>query len=417
MQKNISFRTPLMELAWAYMPDGIRKTLASKPVIPAIAAEAKKIAMQNPDFIRSDQGQIVGVFPDKEIYYGPSAGLEELRDLVGRFWTFAYKLNNRPGIPPEGLTKKNVAIVSGATEGLAILMHLFAYKQNVGLMSLHWGNYKGIIQNAGGNPVVVDLFDKNYNTDFEKTERFIEEHNINSLLLNFPNNPSGDVLSVEELTSLAKLARKKNLILIADEVYNFIRYKGEPQSMLAFAPERTVVVSSASKEYLIPGARTGYIISADEMFTNSWMPNMIRSFSSSPNTLGQYILLEFLRKEVNDFENRAEPQIITQIKADLKIRCDLLISILKDKGFTLAGRDKDFPSGAISVLARLPEDIECDDKAFVDKALELKKFSAVPASIFGAPQCLRFGYAGMTQDNIMKLSRNLQDVLDYFRRK
>ncbi len=415
MQSESLFRTPLMERAWAYMPEGIRTTLSSKPVIPAIAAKAKEIALQNPDFIRSDQGQIVGVFPEKEIYYGPTAGLEELRDLVAKFWTFAYKLNNRPGIPPEGLTKKNVAIVSGATEGLAILMHLFAYKQNVGLMSLHWGNYRGIIQNAGGNPVVVDLFDKDYNTDFEKAEKFIDENKITSLLLNFPNNPSGDVLSEGELVSLTELARRKNLIIIADEVYNFIRYKGEPQSMLAFAPERTVVVSSASKEYLIPGARTGYIISADERFTNSWMPNMIRSFSSSPNTLGQNILLDFLREEINDFENGKAPQIITQLKAELRTRCDLLISILKEKGFTLAGRDKDFPSGAISVLARLPKDVECDDKVFVDKALELKKFSAIPASVFGAPQCLRFGYAGMTKEAINSLSQNLEDVLDCFR--
>jgi aspartate/methionine/tyrosine aminotransferase len=375
------------------MPEGIRTTLSTKPIIPAIAAQAKEIALRKPDFIRSDQGQIVGVFPDKEIYYGPSAGLEELRDLVGRFWTHAYRLKNRPGIPPEGLNKNHVAIVSGATEGLAILMHLFAYRQNVGLMSLHWSNYKGIIQNAGGNPIVVDLFNEDYDTDFEKAEKFIEENKITSLLLNFPNNPSGDILSEEELAQLARLARRKNLILISDEVYNFIRYKGEPQSMLSFAPERTVVVSSASKEYLIPGARVGYVLAADEMFTNSWMPNMIRSFSSSPNTLGQNILIELLRKEVDDFENGRSPRIITAIKEELKSRCDLIISILSEKGFSLAGRDKDFPSGAISVLARLPEDIKIDDKAFVEKALELEKFSAVPASVFGAPW-IRSGLSG-----------------------
>jgi aspartate/methionine/tyrosine aminotransferase len=415
MQNTTSFKTPLLERAWATMPEGIRKTLSSEPIIPAIAAKAKKIAAEKPDFIRSDQGQIVGVFPEKEVYYGPSAGLEELRELVGQFWTYAYRLKSRPGLPPSGLNREHVAIVSGATEGLAILMHLFAHNQNVGLMSLHWSNYKGIIQNAGGNPIVLDLFDKDYNPDFDKAEKFIEENKITSLLINFPNNPSGDVLSVEELERLAELARKLNLILISDEVYNFIRYKGEPQSMLSFAPERTVVVSSASKEYLIPGARVGYVLSADEMFTNSWMPNMVRSFSSSPNVLGQNMLIELLKEEVNDFKNAQSPRIITEIKTELKNRCSLIISVLRDKGFTLAGRDKDFPSGAISVLARLPKDIECDDKTFVEKALELERFSAVPASVFGAPNCIRFGYAGMTEETIMNLSKNLQDVLEFFR--
>jgi aspartate/methionine/tyrosine aminotransferase len=398
------------------MPEGIRQTVTSEPVIPAIAARTKAIAASNPDFIRSDQGQVVGIFPEKEIFYGPSAGLEELRDLVARFWTNAYNLKGKPGIPAPGLDKRNVAIVSGATEGLAIVMHLIAFQQNVGLMPLYWSNYKGIIRNAGGNPVVVDLFDRDYKIDFKKVERFITENMITSLLINFPNNPSGDVLTEEEMAGLAELAEKLNLVIISDEVYNFIRYKGEPQSMLAFAPGRTVVISSASKEYLIPGARVGYVLCADETFANSWMPKLIRSFSSSPNVLGQRVLVDILKKEVRDFENGRPPRIISEVKRELRERCGLIISILKKKGFTLAGRDDDFPSGAISVLARLPEWIKVDDKTFVEKAMELEKFSAIPASVFGAPGCLRFGYAGMTQETIKRLSKNLQDVLDYFGR-
>lgn len=412
--KKPQFKSPLLERAWSYMHDGIRQTIASEPIIPAIAARAKAIASSNPEFIRSDQGQVVGIFPKQEVYYGPSSGLEELRELVGRFWTHAYRLIGKPGIFPHGLDKKNVAIVSGATEGLAIVMHLLAFKQNVGLMPLYWSNYKGIIRNAGGNPIVVKLFDKDSNINFKKLEQFIRDKEITSLLINFPNNPSGDVLTEEEMTELAELGRRLDLIIVSDEVYNFIRYKGEPQSMLSVAPERTVVISSASKEYLIPGARVGYVLSAEETFTNSWMPKMIRSFSSSPNILGQRMLVDILKEEVKDFENGRSPRIISEVKRELKERCGLILSILKEKGFALAGRDKDFPSGAISVLVRLPEEIKVDDKIFVEKAMELEKFSAIPASIFGAPGCLRFGYAGMTRETIKKLSQNLQDVLDYF---
>jgi aspartate/methionine/tyrosine aminotransferase len=417
MKEDPEFKSSLLKRAWSLMPEGIRQTVTSEPIIPAIAARAKTIAASNPDFIRSDQGQVVGIFPEKEIFYGPSAGLEELRDLVARFWTHAYKLKGKPGIPPHGLDKRNVAIVSGATEGLSIVMHLIAFRQNVGLMPLYWSNYKGIIRNAGGNPVVVELFDGTYKIDFKKVERFIAENAISSLLINFPNNPSGDVLTEEEMSGLADLAERRDLILVADEVYNYIRYKGEPQSMLAVAPQRTVVISSASKEYLIPGARVGYVLCADETFTNNWLAKMIRSFSSSPNVLGQRILIDILKEEVGDFENGRPPRIISEIKRELRERCGLIISVLRDKGMNLAGRDADFPSGAISVLAKLPEWIKVDDQAFVDKAMELGKFSAIPASVFGAPGCLRFGYAGMPRETIMRLSQNLQDVLDYFRTK
>lgn len=415
MKEKLEFKSALLKRAWSLMPEGIRQTVTSEPIIPAIAARAKTIAASRPDFIRSDQGQVVGIFPEKEIFYGPSSGLEELRDLVARFWTNAYNLKGKRGLPPHGLDKRHVAIVSGATEGLSIVMHLIASRQNVGLMPLYWSNYKGIIRNAGGNPIIVELFDTDYKINFKKVEQWIREKEISSLLINFPNNPSGDVLTEEEMSGLAELAEKLDLVIVSDEVYNFIRYKGEPQSMLAFAPGRTVVVSSASKEYLIPGARVGYVLCADETFANSWMPKMIRSFSSSPNVLGQRVLIDILREEVKDFESAREPRVITEVKKELRERCGLILSILKDKGFTLAGRDKDFPSGAISVLARLPDWIQVDDKAFVEKAMELEKFSAIPASVFGAPGCLRFGYAGMPRGDIERLSGHLQDVLDYFR--
>jgi aspartate/methionine/tyrosine aminotransferase len=407
-------KSPLLKRAWDFLPEGMRQTLSSEPIIPAIAAKAKTIAQRNPAFIRSDQGQIIGIFPEKEIYYGPSSGLEELRHLVGRFWTHAYRLKGKPGLPQEGLDKKNVAIVSGATEGLSIVMHLLAYQQKVGLMPLYWSNYKGIIRNAGGHPIVLKFFDESYNIDFGYLRRSIEDDDITSILINFPNNPSGDVLTEKELTKLAELARETGLLIVSDEVYNFIRYKGTPQSMLSFAPERTVVVSSASKEYLIPGARVGYVISADETFSNEWMPKMIRSFSSSPNVLGQELLIGLLKGEVEDFENGREPRLISEIKKELKARCELILSVLREKGFTLAGRDPDFPSGAISVLVKLPDWVKVDDRVFVQKALELEKFSAVPASVFGAPGCLRFGYAGMTRETINRLGQHLQDVLDHF---
>jgi aspartate/methionine/tyrosine aminotransferase len=145
------------------------------------------------------------------------------------------------------------------------------------------------------------------------------------------------------------------------------------------------------------------------------MSKMIRSFSSSPNVLGQQLLVDILKEEVNDLEQGNPPRIITYIKDELRKRCALVIEVLEEKGFALAGRDRDFPSGAISVLARLPKDITVDDKEFVQRALEMRKFSAVPASVFGAPGCIRIGYAGMTEDKIRKFAGALQDVLDSFR--
>lgn len=90
---------------------------------------------------------------------------------------------------------------------------------------------------------------------------------MRTLLVNFPANPTGDVLSDDELAALAELARERDLVLVSDEVYNWIRYDDRPRTLLEFAPDRTIVIGAASKEYLIPGARTGYVLSADSTFS------------------------------------------------------------------------------------------------------------------------------------------------------
>lgn len=399
---------PLLRSIWKYTSSGMREVIASEPIIPAVVRRAKAIAKENPDFVRSDQGQVIGIFPEKEILYGPSAGFDELRELVAKFWTYGYKLK-------EKLNKDNVAICSGATEALSIILRLIAYKHNIGVMPIYWSNYKGIITSAGGKSIIINIFDKNGDLDIETTQSTIKSNNIIALLINFPLNPSGDTLKENEIRKVAKLARKLDIIIISDEVYNFIRYKGKPQTMLSFAPERTIVIGAASKEYLIPGARTGYILSANKTFTSLWIPRLIRTASSSPNVLGQRVLIDVLKNEVNDLENNRPPRLITKLKKELLKRRDLMLAVLISKGFTIVERHNLPPDGAISLLVRLPKDIKVDDKRFVERALELKKFSAIPGTEFGAPGCLRFGYAGMTEENIRKLSRNLDDVLDSFR--
>jgi len=71
MSQQKSFTSPFQDRVWAYIPEGIRKTLSSEPIIPVIATKAKILAAKKPDFIRSDQGQVIGIFPEKEVYDEP----------------------------------------------------------------------------------------------------------------------------------------------------------------------------------------------------------------------------------------------------------------------------------------------------------------------------------------------------------
>ena len=405
---------PILRLAWEAMPQAMRHTVTSAPVIPQIAARAKAAAAEHPGFVRGDQGQVVGVMPDREVYYGPSSGLPDLRRLVARFWTLAYNLSGRNGLPEKGLDAEHVAIVSGATEGIAILMRLLAPDRAVGVQRFCWGNYRNIIAHAGGEVVTLDFFAPDGSLDVSGLRAAIEASNIRTLLVNFPANPTGDVLSDDELTALADLARERDLVLVSDEVYNWIRYDDAPRTLLEFAPERTLVVGAASKEYLIPGARTGYILSADRTFSGEWMPRLIRSTSSSPNVLGQRLATEMLAADVDDLEAGRAPTIISIIKEELRSRRDAMVEVLRSAGFKIESRHDSLPLGGITLLARLPEGLE-DDDAVIDAAIDMGRFSAIPGSAFGAPGCIRFGYAGIPVEGIERLAESLPEVLDAVR--
>jgi aminotransferase len=404
---------PMLAAMWKAMPPAMRQTVTSAPVIPQIAARAAAAAAAHPGFVRGDQGQVVGVMPQREVYYGPSSGLPDLRRLAGRFWTLAYGLEKKEGLPEGGLGPQHVAIVSGATEGVAILMRLLAPGRRVGVQRFFWGNYRNIIAHAGGSVEVLDFFQEDGSFDGAGLAAAVHGSDIRTLLVNFPANPTGDVLSDDELAALADLAREHDLILVADEVYNWIRYDDEPRTLLAFAPERTLVIGAASKEYLIPGARTGYVLSADATFSGEWMPRLIRSTSSSPNVLGQRLTIDMLASDVADLEAGRSPSILGAVKEELRRRRDAMVDALRSLGFAVVSRHG-VPRGGISLLARLPEGIE-NDQAVIDTAIDMGRFSAIPGSAFGAPGCIRFGYAGMPLAAIERLAAGLPEVLEAVR--
>ena len=380
----------------------------AQPIIPAIARKAAVIAARNPRFVRSDQGQVLDMMPDIEVPYGPPGGLPALRRMVATYWKLRFELDY-------DMEARNVCITTGATEALSIILRIVSPGKSVGINWIYWSNYKGIIGISGGSPVVVPLFDDAGNLSLDKAANVIRDKGIRTLLLNFPANPSGEGILPAEYEKIAEFARKLDLLLISDEVYASMAYEGKPLSMLKYAPERTVVIGAASKEYLIPGARVGYIISADPEFTNSWMTKLERASTSNPNVPGQKQLIELMGPDVDAMAAGNQPPLLSKIRTELKKRRDALLKVLKEEGIAVRLRKGQPPTGGISVLAWLPDDIDMDDRAVVDRAMELALFSAVPGSAFGAAGGLRIGYGTMDPDTLEQFRKNLRALLQDLR--
>jgi aspartate/methionine/tyrosine aminotransferase len=393
---------PILECALRNMPEGFSKVINKEDFIVKVSARAAQIKKAEPDFARSDIGQCIGVMPDLEVYYGPPVGRISLRKLVAEFWTRYYGLDD--------LTYENVAVTVGATHALSLLFAMLAHDQKVILSVPHWPTIPDTIMRAGAKPIGFELIDEDGNLRLKELDELIGKENAKILALNFPNNPSGITASEQQLADIAELARKHDLVIVSDEVYNRIRFSGKPTTMLSFAPERTVAVSGASKEYLIPGQRVGFVISKCKKLTDLFLNKIIRCDCSCPSVVGQDVMIPIITKEVEELKQGKEPSFLIPVIKELKARRDALAECLVSAGFKLmADRPSD---GSIFMLAKLPPQVKLSDPEFVDKAMEMKKISGIPGSGCGKPGWVRFSFGSMTMEDIARFGKNLKTVID-----
>lgn len=376
--------------------------------IPSIAVAAGKKKAETPTLVRADIGQISGVDADHEVYYGPPVGLEPLRTAVAELWNRTFGLEGTVGFEG-GWGTPNVVITTGAAEGIALTMRCFAENRRVGLPTAHWENYANAISAAGGQASFVEFFDEHGRLDIEGLDRAMAKEKLAVLVLNFPANPTGAVLNSDEMTAIAELGRKHDLIFVADEVYARLRYDGQPpQTFLKYAPERTISVSSASKEYLLPGARVGYVCCADSRFTDQVLRRLIRANTASPNVLGQRRLLALLEDDVADLRAGQSPRHFMRVLEAMETRRDALVTVLEKHGFPLRGRAGHRPEGTIFLMAGLPNWWQGSDAEFAQAALETGCVSTIPGHAFGLPGTVRFSYGGLDSASIAQLDTNLQ---------
>ncbi len=402
---------PPLERLSDVLPEEIRGIVRRDTPIPTIAERAKAKKRDVPTLVRGDIGQIVGVDDELEVLYGPPLGLEALRAVVAETYNLAFDLGGGAlESAPQGLTASNVAVCTGAAEALSILFRCFASGKTVALPRAHWENYRNGVEMAGGRVVFVDFFDDHGRLDVAAIARGIEAEDVAVLVVNFPCNPTGAVLDEEEFRELARLAERSGVIVLADEVYARIRFDGcAPQTLLKFAPGHAVSISSASKEYLHPGARIGYVVCAHEELTNQVLRKLIRANTASPNVLGQRRVLELMQPDLEDLRAGREPQLLTRIRDEVAARCELLLEVLERHGFTPVGRAGHRPMGTIFLTAALPDWWNGDDISFSKAAIEAGCVSSVPGSAFGLDGSIRLSFGAMTRDDIRQLDRNLSE--------
>ena len=251
-------------------------------------------------------------------HYAPSYGVYELREQVAEKVKKDYNTEADPSL--------EITITAGANQAVhTTISSIISEDDEVVVFEPAYKSYVPSIQNAGGRPVYVPLKLPDYHIDWSELQKVINSR-TRMIIINSPHNPTGTLLSKEDLQRLRRIVNGTKITILSDEVFeHFIFGANEHQSLLQI-PElskRSIVVSSFGKLFNIPGWKIGYCI-APEKYTREI--RRTHTFQiNSVNTPFQYALADYLKEGIN----------VNAIKEKYELKRSLVHQYLKPTSFEL----------------------------------------------------------------------------------
>lgn len=348
-----------------------------------------------PDFIKDAAIQAIN---DNYNSYTPVDGYGELKEAVIK----KFKRDNQ-------LTydKSQIIVSTGAKQSLA----------NVALVSLnpgdevilpcpYWVSYRDIVKIAEGDPVEVQTSIEN---DFKMTPEQLEASitpRTKMLWYSSPCNPSGSVYSKKELRALADVLQKHpDIIVVSDEIYEHINFKGDHTSMAQFDDmyDRTVTVNGVSKAFAMTGWRIGYI--GAPSYIARACTKMQGQITSGANCIAQRAAITALEAPVSKIQYMVD---------EFKKRRQLILDLLGE----INGFQTNEPEGAFYVFPNVSALFGKTLKGqkinnatdFAMYLLEEANVATVTGDAFGNPNCIRISYAA-SEKNIKQALAQIKEAL------
>ncbi|MCX7951776.1 MAG: pyridoxal phosphate-dependent aminotransferase [Clostridiales bacterium] len=368
----------------------------------AITAKAKKMKSEGIDVISFGAGEpdfdtpkhvkdsAINAINNGLTRYTAASGIIELKEAISK------KLREENGLD---YLPNQIVISNGAKHSIYnALMAICNPWDEVIVPVPYWVSYPELVKLVDAIPVYVETKESNsFKYDVDELEKYITP-NTKAIILNSPNNPTGCVYNIEELSKIADIAVRHDLIVISDEIYEKLIYDDLKHISIASInneiKERTIVINGMSKAYAMTGWRIGYTASNKEIAT--LMANIQSHATSNPNTIAQYASVDALlgnQEEIEkmrmEFEKRRNYMVerINSIK---------MLSCVK-------------PHGAFYVMVNISN---CKGKHFDGKQintslefaeilLDNEKVAVIPGDAFGCDDYIRLSFA-TSLDNISK---------------
>ncbi len=365
-------RNPLSKTVQEIKPSGIRKFFDIVSEMP----HAISLGVGEPDFDTPWHIREEGIYALEKgrTFYTSNSGLLELRKEISAWYKRKYQVEFDPA--------KEVVLTVGGSEGIDIALRAMVDPgDEVIIPQPCYVSYLPCVQLAGGVPVPLEL--KNENrfrlTPEELLSAITEKTKI--LILAFPGNPTGAIMTKEDLIPIAKICQERDIFVISDEIYSELTYSEEGHCSIASLPgmrERTVVINGFSKAYAMTGWRLGYAM-AEERIASQMVKIHQFAIMCAPTT-SQYAAISAMKEGDKD---------IARMRESYDQRRRFLLKTFSEMGLPCFE-----PLGAFYVFPCIKEFGLTSDE-FATELLKTKELAVVPGTAFGdcGEGFLRISYA------------------------
>ncbi len=366
----------------------------SPSITLAITAKANELKAQGVDVVSFGAGEpdfntpenimneAIKAMKDGKTKYTPAGGILDLKKTICN----KFKNDNDLDYVPE-----QIIISTGAKQCLAnTFMAVLNPGDEVLIPVPYWVSYPELVKLADGVPVFVETSkENNYKYTVEDLEKAVS-NKTKAVLLNSPNNPTGTIYHKDELVKIAEFAKKHDLLIISDEIYEKLIYDGEKHISIASlskdAYERTIVINGVSKTYAMTGWRLGYAAASKEII--KLMTSLQSHMTSNTNTITQYAAIEALNGPVEE---------LNKMVKEFEKRRNFMIDRLNE----IEGVSIIRPSGAFYIMVNVESYFNTSFKGekiensldFAKVLLDEEKVAVIPGAGFGLDQYIRLSYA------------------------
>ena len=291
-------RNPLSKTIEQIKPSGIRKFFDIVSEMP----NAISLGVGEPDFDTPWHIREEGIYSLEKgkTFYTSNSGLLELREEICKWYKRKYDVDYD--------YRTEALMTVGGSEGIDVALRaMLDPGDEVIIPEPCYVSYVPCVELAGGVPVTISLKNENQFrlTPDELLAAITDKTKI--LILSFPNNPTGAIMSKKDLEPIAKICKEKDIFVISDEIYSELTYGDEPHCSIGSFPdmkERTIIVNGFSKAYAMTGWRLGYAL-APKLIAEQMTKIHQFAIMCAP-TASQYAAISAIKDGDKDIANMRE---------------------------------------------------------------------------------------------------------------